>query len=331
MRSIIFTVFLLLWVHSGTSFVSRTATKLPIRSFRCPSQTDTDVLVEAGLQWLAREPIARIIPADGVKISIEEYRNNTELWDKAQPQFESLWGRVESYLRLEKKSFKTLLGPTLSKQLLEFTESVDVYDPKIVGGFLAEPAIELALSSILYDGIFEFLQRVDIMGNIVNNLPVIGPIRQAITAEFKRQLDKVLGPQIKVFLSSYNRIAVQRITDFVLSPTNRKAFSKANRNLVDAILSRSPASLMPPPETSRQLKEKAWNSLRSEGVNITDIIDTLYAQLGSSSISEFADITAALTYSPTARQLLGQALLSFLRSPEGQKSLSLAPLVIENQ
>jgi len=48
--------------------------------------------------------------------------------------------------------------------------------------------IIVIVGGILYEGIFEFLRKVDIIGNIINRLPIIGPIRVAIMKEFKASL-----------------------------------------------------------------------------------------------------------------------------------------------
>merc|ERR1719229_217876 len=103
---------------------------------------------------------------------------------------------------------------------------------------MTQPAVEQILSDILYEGIFEFIQKADLLGNVVNSLPVIGPIRQTIVAEFKKSLDRVLGPQIKKFLASYNRVAVQRVIDLVVSPQNTQAFGAANRKIVESLFER---------------------------------------------------------------------------------------------
>ena len=42
--------------------------------------------------------------------------------------------------------------------------------------------------------VFPNLLRIDVFGNIVNSLPIIGPIRQQVTKQFKQQLDASLGP-----------------------------------------------------------------------------------------------------------------------------------------
>ena len=70
------------------------------------------------------------------------------------------------------------------------------------------------------------LLGADIFGGIVNSLPIIGPIRQQITFEFKKSLDRILGPQVKSFLGSYNRVAVEQMVSFILSKENTAALKK---------------------------------------------------------------------------------------------------------
>ena len=54
--------------------------------------------------------------------------------------------------------------------------------------YLTQLSIYHGAGGILYEGIFEFLRKVDIIGNIINRLPIIGPIRVAIMKEFKSSL-----------------------------------------------------------------------------------------------------------------------------------------------
>jgi hypothetical protein len=61
---------------------------------------------------------------------------------------------------------------------------------------LASPAVVSVIGSVLYEGIFEFIQTVDILGNIVNGLPIIGPVRKQIMTGLKRELDRTLGKQV---------------------------------------------------------------------------------------------------------------------------------------
>ena len=84
-------------------------------------------------------------------------------------------------------------GEKNTNNILKAVEGVDIYEPASVRAFLQNSAFENMIGGILYEGIFEFLQKVDIIGNIVNSLPLIGPMRQAIVKEFKNTMDRTLG------------------------------------------------------------------------------------------------------------------------------------------
>ena len=91
-------------------------------------------------------------------------------------------------------------------------------------------------------------------------------------SEFKKNLDKTLGGQVKTFLSSFNRIAVQRMIDFVTSPTNRLSLQKANRNVAQSLLERPFANVVPSSDTTDMLRDRLWFVLRetpnSEAVSL---------------------------------------------------------------
>ena len=69
-----------------------------------------------------------------------------------------------------------------------------------VTAVLRSEAVELLLGHVLYEGIVEFIQQVDVLGNVVNSLPVIGPIRVQIMTAARDQLDLLVGKQIASFL-----------------------------------------------------------------------------------------------------------------------------------
>jgi hypothetical protein len=231
--------------------------------------------------------------------------------------------------------------------LLASIESADIYDATTIRSFLQSPIFENMLGGILYEGIFEFLQRVDIVGNVINKLPVIGPIRVAIMKEVRAGLDKSLGAQIKLFLSSFNKVAVQRMADFVLSPQNRQAFSKALRNLADLLLSRPLGSLLPPspspppltalaplkgaPPTAsppslsmRGLKGSMWATLRDTPIaQVKNLTSVLYGRVGDERVGDYftsEDVFRLFAVVPTAGKVLNRNLERFLDSDNGRES-----------
>ena len=60
--------------------------------------------------------------------------------------------------------------------------SLDVIDERSVRAFLQTPAVESVVGQLLYDAIIEFFDSVDLIGQFVNNLPLLGPMRQAAGA-----------------------------------------------------------------------------------------------------------------------------------------------------
>ena len=154
-------------------------------------------------------------------------------------------------------------------------------------------------------------------------MPIIGPIIQTIVKEFKSQLDKVLAPQVKTFLSTFNRVAVERMISFVLSKENRLGFATANKKLVENILSRKISTLIPNKESSTKLKDSLWSALRE--VPIKDLqpsVDILYEQVGDKSISSFIDVDKVLDSSTTARNLLVRNINKFISSDLGKEAIS---------
>ena len=115
------------------------------------------------------------------------------------------------------------------------------------------------LASRRYEGIFEFLQTADVIGNIISRLPIIGPIRQQILTTFKRELDRTLGSQVKDFLGSYSRLATEQLSVLILSEDNAKSFSSARRRLGEEVLKRSVSSLVPSDNTIEEFVEAAWD------------------------------------------------------------------------
>lgn len=159
--------------------------------------------------------------------------------------------------------------------------------------------------SPLDDGIYEFFQTIDVFGNIISNLPIIGPIRNQIRDEIKRNLDRTLGPLVQSFLRSYTKVAVLQASDYVLSPSNKKSFGNANVRLVSSILERPISSLLPPSEMLVSLRKDLFDYIRSiEMEDVTKYADFVYDFLGDKSVSSAANINRILDSSPTLDKTL---------------------------
>jgi len=165
------------------------------------------------------------------------------------------------------------------------------------------------------DGIYEFFQTIDVFGNIISNLPVLGPIRNKIRDDLKKQLDRTLGPSLRNFLKSYTNVAIGRASGFVLSDQNRKAFGKANARLLRSILDRPLQDLLPESSDPSivKLRTEFFDYLRQLGnadsSDLEDYATLVYDLIGDKSLdSAGLDVHRVLDASPTLESTANRIL-----------------------
>lgn len=164
--------------------------------------------------------------------------------DNSYEQYVKYWNKVEKRLREETdRSPADLLGKELTSRILSSIRGDDPkdkrrggggrssgsrYDAQTVRTFLESDAINSLFTKLLYDAIFEFTTKFDILGNAISNLPLLGPVRNQVLKESKKNMDRTLGPLLQRFLSGYTRVAIRQAVDFVVSDENASAFGKVS-------------------------------------------------------------------------------------------------------
>jgi hypothetical protein len=128
-----------------------------------------------------------VLPPAEVATAVRELRADAALQAAYEPLYNKAAARAEQQLRAESRSVGELLGPAAAERLLQLLEGV-AGDAAATRAFLRTPAVEGVVGAVLYEAIFQFIQTVDLLGNAVNTLPVIGPIRVQIVAAFKREV-----------------------------------------------------------------------------------------------------------------------------------------------
>ena len=279
-------------------------------------------IVDAANDWIANEPFENFIPREDLSTALQELNQNQQFWNTNRPTYDKWWLKLEQSARQESRPLRVMLGETATNQVLSTVEELNVYEPGIVRAFLSNSAFENMIGGILYEGIFEFIQKIDLIGNIIDKIPVLGPIRQIVIKEFKTNLDKTLGVQVKSFLVSFNRVAVQRMIEFVLSPSNQKSLQKANRNVVQNILDRPFSSIIPGQSTINAVRDRFWLLLVSTPPNeLIELFDSLYDQVSVNSLQSFGDAEDFLDIAPTIRKIIEMNLGRFFDTESGRNLL----------
>lgn len=302
------TVFVIITVSHGVqnvySFVPNASrvSIIPNRQTRIVAKTAT---ARDAINWFKTKDLEYLLPKqDALKI-IDELLSDKNLIDESEALVVMNWDKIERKLLEENRSVSELLGQETTDRILKAVENVEGYDPGAVKAFLGSEAVNKLLAQVLYDGIYNFFQTIDVFGNIIGGLPIIGPIRNQIRDEAKKNLDRTVGPLIQSFLRSYTKIAVIEVSDFVLSPRNQKIFGGANVKLVSSIISRPVNSLVPPSDMTVKLRKDLFDYVRTvDSSDVEDYVTLCYDILGDKSVDDLGNINRVIDSSPTLQKTI---------------------------
>ena len=272
--------------------------------------------------------------SEAKQISNELLFNNNEsssiFNDKTYEQYVKYWNKVVKRLREEnQRTPADLLGYELTNRILssirgDGKNSSFGADRQTVLTFLESDAINSLFSQLLYDAIFEFTLKVDVIGNIISKLPLLGPVRNQVLKESKKNLDKSLGPLLQRFLSGYTRVAIRQAVDFVVSEENASAFGAANAKLVQYLLNkRTIAEWIPKEDKLNEYREEIWSYLvgletDGDGIDNTKVkedqkkivnqtIEWVYDLVGDKCYEDVGiNVDDILDTSPTLERSLGK-------------------------
>jgi len=278
------------------------------------------------VDWIQGKPLESLVSKDETIAICRELTGDQALLDNLELAIVDNWDKiVQKLIRNDgegKNTMGGLLGQEATQRLLRGFQDVDLYsDPKTVNAFLQSDAVNDLFAQTLYDGIYEFFQTIDVFGNIISSLPVLGPIRNKIRDDLKKQLDRTLGPSLRSFLKGYTSVAIGRAAGFVLSEQNRRAFGTANARLLESILDRPLEDLLP--ESSNpsivKLRTEFFGYLRNLGEedssDLEEYAALIYDLIGDKSLDSLGlNVHRVLDVSPTlestANRILDEAMKS---------------------
>ena len=128
---------------------------------------------------------------------------------------------------------------------------------------LRSEIVEKLLGKVLYEGIFEFVQRADLLGNIFAQLPLLGAIRMQMLKTARSQLDAVLGDSLARFLGEYTASAAESASAFLVSPETASARRRARRSAAAKLLAKPVRDLVQISDIEMALvRDAAWSAIQ---------------------------------------------------------------------
>tara|TARA_B100000795_G_C22658240_1_gene383033 strand:+ start:334 stop:822 length:489 start_codon:yes stop_codon:yes gene_type:complete len=126
--------------------------------------------------WIRQQAISSVLSRQQATGLLDELRNDRRFWAQQRKQFTRVWTSIVEGLRQETRPLSAVLGDSTSARLLDAFEEMDE-EPAVVDAILRSEVVEKMLGHVLYEGILEFIERADILGNLIKGLPIIGPLR----------------------------------------------------------------------------------------------------------------------------------------------------------
>jgi hypothetical protein len=284
-------------------------------------------LIAGGLDWLEAEPLRRVLPPERLRAWIGEDSDPARV-DERRELFERLWAEGEARLRAETRPLHALLGPALTAEALRLAERLEPSERMVRAAFEQGASADL-LSAVLYDGIMAFFQRADLLGPLIDRIPVIGGIRRKIMGGLKEEFERRLEGQVRAALTDIARVGVERAIAFVLAPENREKFRRMRRALAEKALARSPAQLMPDAATVTEARDAVWQKLREEGSRTERLqrwADAGYERFGDRTAAELRRAPDYPTVRARAEEALTHLWHAFLQTDAAERWYRAHPL-----
>eukprot|EP00908_Phaeocystis_cordata_P010241 Transcript_21082.p1 GENE.Transcript_21082~~Transcript_21082.p1 ORF type:complete len:421 (+),score=145.76 Transcript_21082:46-1263(+) len=231
--------------------------------------------------WLRRQAISSVLSRSQATGLLEELRGDRRFWAQQRKQFARVWTSLVDGLKQEPRPLSAVLGDSTSSRLLDAFEEMDE-EPALVDAILRSEVVEKMLGHVLYEGILEFVQRADLLGNLVNGLPILGPLRKQVVTEVRKRFEEVIGDQLVSFLGQYSATAAGHAASFALNEDNR-VLLKAARRKVGAKLLKTPISQLVSLNELEMviLRDSIWSAVQEFRLpNEDQLLDALYAEFG---------------------------------------------------
>ncbi|KAJ1438767.1 hypothetical protein B484DRAFT_444392 [Ochromonadaceae sp. CCMP2298] len=254
---------------------------------------DASGLMDDLYTLLKQESIGSLLPKEDLITMIQECRSNDVIMLKVRERFLHVWKYFHALVYNENRALREIMGPELSEKVLRVAEKLDIYDHRTVRSFIQTPAFSHVLSGVFYEMFFDMGKKVDVLGRIVNRVPIVGPIRASVGRGVKRGLDKTLGVRFKRSLAPrLTEDSIKRLADFMVSQQNRSPFESINRNIVDGIISRPLSTIFPnDKEQIEKMRAAAWSMLTETPPDeIFPLISLFYDNVAQTKLSEMMTV-----------------------------------------
>lgn len=246
------------------------------------------VIVERWVDWVRSQQVGELVSKVGLTSLGRELAEDPRHREHARFVYDTLWDWGYYELRREDRAIGDLIGDELSEELVRFAREKDP-DEDLARIVFRSPAAEAMFGNVLYEGITEFLSRVDIIGAILDRIPLIGGIKGKVQSNVPDGVAGLVEGRIKQFLGNFSGSACEQAMNFVLSPEHIDDVRGVRVEVVRHLLNRSVGDFLPDEEQSRRWRDAIWAGVIQRLGYVEETvnrIDRLYDEVESVDLKE---------------------------------------------
>ena len=232
------------------------------------------VIVERWVNWVRSREVGDLVSKVDLTSLGRELADDPRHREHARFVFDTLWDWGYSELQREDRAVGDLLGDELSEELVRFARETDP-DEDLARIVFRSPAAEAMFGNVLYEGINEFLSRVDIIGAILDKIPLIGGIKGKVQSNIPDGIAGLVEGRIKQFLGNFSGSACEKAMNFVLSPEHIDDVRGVQAEVVRHILNRPVRDFLPDEKQSRRWRDAVWAGAIQQLQNVEETVNRL--------------------------------------------------------
>jgi len=203
-------------------------------------------LLEATWDYLLLTPVHDLIDAKTAKAAADQLMNAELVTELSRPIVAAVAPAVIQELREDERPLERFLPPDAQAKLQEAIARPGLVHPDWVRAMFRGEAAEAVLNDALYRALKDFstlLPRLMVKVSPMGRLGVLGSAG-AFAEKLIEDLERRIEPEIKSFLADRSEQILERAAEFTISKLDDPASIEFRANLVQFVLSKSPAFLV---------------------------------------------------------------------------------------
>lgn len=275
--------------------------------------------IERAQRFFEREPLRRLFsPERAAAAARAAFPPGAE--ERAAARFAERFDEAVARLRASGESAASFLGSAATEDLVRAAGAIEP-DDRFVRALFAGPAAEALVATILYEGIVEFVRKMNALGEALPGVSIAKRLGSGFFSGLMGgAVEKAIEQQARAFIRGFVKIALERGVAFVTSPANRPLFREAAERIARLVLERPARELLAgvPPERLRDFRDAAARLYGRGLARLASNAGWLFERAGAASAMELLDRFGAPRLDPReTAKLFAPAIRLFLEAEKG--------------